>query len=416
MKSLKMKNIFRNVKTKFGFTIAILAVVFAIYLIVDYRGPSEIRLYPDTAFGLYCLRAKDLIVQEYDKKGNLWATRGMIVYQQKSGDNKFIRIAHIPTGFSIFWLRNFSILRKLTIRPECVEMVATENRDICALSAGRILLLTHGERKFKQTMKLTHYGFGDQGVRNDGIIDINDSTIYFGEYFRNVNGNIVRIFRSLNNMRSWEVAYKFQPGQIRHIHAMQKDPYTDKIWVCTGDMDKQSLVAWSDDGFKSIIPIGQGSQLWRVCQLIFTEKAVYWGTDTEIEDIAGIYKMDKNTKEIEKLQKVDGAVFFGTRLTNGTIVMSTNRQGFNEKDDKTRLFIIPKNNDEITTIECGTWKHNKPGFWFKFAKLRFQRDQGGPSLVMSCLNQKEFPNGELIIISEDTLLKAVKANINEKNY
>jgi hypothetical protein len=39
--------------------------------------------------------------------------------------------------------------------------------------------------------------------------------------------------------------------------------------------------------------------------------------------------------------------------------------------------------------------------------LRFQRDQGGSSLAITCLNQKEFPDGELLIISEDNLLKAV---------
>lgn len=408
---------FSKFKRRTRISIAFMTVIFVIYFILDYRGPYKIYLHTDKAFGLPCLRAKELIVQEYDRQGNLWATRGMIVYKLKSGDKKFIRVTHVPTGFSIFWLRNFSILRTLTLRPECVEMTTTDKGDICALSAGRIWLLSSVEKKFKETMRLSHYGLGDQGIRNDGIIDINDTTLYFGEYFRNPDGDKVRIFKSLNKIRSWDVVFEFKPGQIRHIHAIQKDPYTEKLWVCTGDMDQQSMMAWSDDGFKSLLKIGQGSQLWRSCQMIFTEDALYWGTDTNSEDVAGIYKWDKNTAEIEKLQKVEGIVFFGTRLSNGTIVMSTNREGAkNEKDDKTRLFILTKNNSKIISIDCGTWKHNKPGFWFKFAMLRFQRDQGGPSLVMTCLNQKEFPDGELIIIPEDTLLKATLVGTNKKTY
>lgn len=213
-------------------------------------------------------------------------------------------------------------------------------------------------------------------------------------------------------MISWEEAFEFKPGHIRHIHAIQKDPYTEKLWVLTGDSDEESMIAWSNNEFRSILEIGHGSPIWRVCQLIFTEKEIYWGTDTEIDGFSGIYRWDKETAEIEKLQKVNGCVFFGTRLANGTIVMSTNREGdSNELDNRTHLLILTKDN-KIKSFKCGTWNHNKKGFWFKYAMLRFQRNQGGPKLVMTCLNQKEFPDGELIMISEETLLAAAKGKRN----
>jgi len=382
----------------------------AVYLILDYHGPYKINLRPDNVFGFSCLKAKDLVVQEYDKNGDLWATRGMIVYKLRRDDKKFKQIAHVPTGLSIFWLRNFSIVRKLTLRPECVELVTTDKGDICALSAGRIWTLPAGENKFKETMKLSHYGLGDQGIRNDGIIDINDSTVFWGEYFRNPDGNKVRIFKSTNNMSSWQEVYEFKPQHIRHIHAIQKDPYTGKLWVSTGDLNKGSMIAWSDNEFQTIEQIGQGSQIWRVCQLVFTEEAVYWGTDTDSDVVAGIYRWDKKTGKIEKLQKIEGIVFFGTRLANGTIVMSMNREGArNESDNRTRLLIITPDK-KVKSFDCGTWNHNNKGFWFKFAMLRFQRNQGGASLAITCLNQKELPDGELIIISEESLLEAVKAS------
>ena len=42
---------------------------------------EEIKLKRDMAFGFTCLSAKDLIVQEYDKNRNIWATRSMIIYK-----------------------------------------------------------------------------------------------------------------------------------------------------------------------------------------------------------------------------------------------------------------------------------------------------------------------------------------------
>lgn len=383
-----------------GFIVAI------IYFSVDYVGPAKIRLTTDEVFGFNCQRARDLIVQEFDNNGDLWATRGMIIYKLKEGETKFNRVAHIPTGLNLFWLRNFSIVRKLTIRPECVEMIHTDNGDICAFSAGKLWVKYKGNRRFVETMLIENYGFGDQGVRNDGITSIGDGTIYFGEYFQNVDKNKVRVFKSVRDLSDWEIAYEFKPGEIRHIHAVQIDPYSGNLWICTGDGDLESKVAWSDDQFNTLQIIGHGSQQWRVCQLVFTEESVYWGTDNGNKELAGIYQWSKQNGDVQKLMEVDGAVFYGTRLSNGLIVMSTDREGMDsELDDRTRLFILDDDN-HITTIEGGTWNHNKPGFWFKFAKLRFQRNQGSPYLAISVLNQKELPDGDLILIHEDTIQTA----------
>lgn len=391
----------------FSTTFLTLAIV-VLYLFIDYRGPSEISLKSDKIFGLSCLKAHDLVVQEYDKNGNLWASRGMIIYKLKSGENKFVRIAHTPTGLSIFWLRNFSILRRITIRPECIEMVTTDKGDICVLSAGRMWLLPSGGEEFKETFELSHFGPSDQGIRNNGILSTNDSTVFFGEYFQNTDREKVRIFKSKNNMSSWQETYEFTPKFTRHIHAIQKDPYTEKLWVLTGDLNNECNIAWSNDEFNTMHTIGSGSQVWRACQLVFTEDAILWGTDTSDGKVMGIYKWNKKTEELEKLDKLDGTAMFANRLKNGTIVLGINSDGNKmEIDDRTRLIIITDDN-KTKSIVFGTRNHYYLEWWNKkYAMLRFQRDQGGSSLAITCLNQKEFPDGELLIISEDNLLKAV---------
>jgi hypothetical protein len=387
-----------------------LVAVLVIYLVIDFTGPGKIPLKEEEVFGLNCLRARDLLVQEFDRQDNLWATRGMIVYRLPEGGNEFLKVAHVPTGFSIFWLRNFTLFRRATLRPECVELTVTGEGDLCALSAGTIWALPAGEKKFRRSTEIVHYGYGSQGVRNDGILATGERTVYFGEYFDNQEEDEVNLLRSTDGLVTWQKAYHFPAGDIRHIHAVQEDPYSGRIWMLTGDANPASRIMWSDDHFTSVHILGSGSQMWRVCQLAFTEKAIYWGTDTSVGEMTGIFKWDRESGEITRLADPAGAVFYGTRLKGGTVVLSTNRQGYdNELDHRTRLWIIREDNS-VLPIECGTWQEHRIEFWKKFAKLRFQRDHGGPFLAISVLNQKELPDGDLIIVDEEELVRAVGAS------
>jgi len=386
------------------FTVLI-AVIILIYLILDYQGPKVIILRPDIAFDLKCLRAKELIIQESDNDGNLWASRGLVLYKLNKGSEKFIRTAHVSSGLSFYWLNNFTLFRRLTLRPECVEITIAQDGSIIALSAGKIWSRMENGRHFKKTGTLAHFGKGiGRGIMSTGLLSTDINKFYFGEYFSNPERTSVSVYKFSSNNVAWETVYEFNAGQIRHIHALQSDPYTKLLWICTGDEDSEAMIGWSDNSFEHIHFIGQGSQVWRACQLVFTKEAVYWGTDTGSEDLAGIYRWDKKTKELALLHKTEGAVFFGTVLENGIIVMSTDREGFsNEKDNRTKLMLLNKN-DKTITLLCGTWNYRKTGFRFNFAKLRFQRNQGNDFLAVSVLNQKEFPDGELLLFNETDLL------------
>jgi len=372
------------------------------YLIGDYYGPREIPLHEDRVWGLPCLRAKDLLVQEYDPDGNIWATRGMVTYRLSPGESKFVRQYRIPTGLSVFWFRNFSIVRRLTLRPECAEVFPMPNGDVCAMSAGRMWHRPARGGDFEKTLTLRHYGIGvGQGIRNAGLARLEDGTIMFGEYFLNRHRRSnVRLYASCDSGRTWQVAREFRPGQIRHIHAVQQDPYTQKAWICTGDRDPEAMVAWTEDAGKTLNPIGQGSPVWRVCQLVFTKTAVFWGTDTGDSVVRGIYRWDRETGDMTKLVDVPGKIFYAIRLAKGTIIMSTVAGARDDKNETTQLWVIA-DGEKVAKILAGTRASER-----KKAKLRFQRDQGGVSLCLTCLNHKEFNDGDLIIIAEQALRTA----------
>lgn len=379
-------------------------VAIAIYLVLDYYGPRTITLKQAEKFGLECLNAKDLIVQEYDNSGNLWATRGLLIYFLKKGDNKFLRAGRIPCGLNVYWLNNFRLVRKITLRSECVEMSVNKSGNICAFSCGMMWFSSGIGQRFQMTMKLENFGLNKgRGIMSTGLTWINENEFLFGEYFNNKKRDIVRVFRFTKESLSWSKLYEFPSGSIRHIHSVQRDPFTGRFWLCAGDEDNEAMIGWLDDKCENLIPIGSGSQVWRSCQLVFSEDALFWGTDTGSRDLAGIYRWDKNSEKLTVLQKTEGAIFFGTRLRNDIIVMSTDREGFqNERDEFTRLYFL-YNDGKITEYQCGTWDYKKHGFRFNFAKLRFQRSQGDDYLAISVLNQKEMPDAELLLIHEDTI-------------
>ena len=385
----------------------------SLYMVIDYRGPKKILLQKARIFSLTCQRAGELIAQEYDSEGNLWASRGMILYRLQKGDNKFMRMAHVPTGFSFYWLSNFSLFRKFINKPECVEATITGEGHICALSAGFMWHRNSEGNKFVKTLKLRHYGFGTgRGILSNGLLSVNGNHLYFGEYFRNSERSDVLIYLSKDNGRSWDIAHKFDPGIIRHIHALQKDPYTGLLWFCTGDEDSEAMIGWSDNGFRSINIIGKGKKSWRTEQLVFTEEAVYWGADTGSIDLAGIYRWDKLSEKTTKLYKSDGAILYGTRLAGGSMVFSTDREGFpNEKDKKTSLIVVDPDH-KIRKLEMGTWKHQKRNFRFSFAMLRMQRNQGNYPLTISVINQKEFSAGDMLIFQEANISESLEKDHN----
>ena len=385
-------------------TLSILVILLT-YLYLDYRGPARVALKPSVAFNMNCRKAKELIIQEVDHQGSVWASRGLLLYRLSPGEDFFRRMAHAPASFSYIWLNNFSLFRRFTNKPECIEFSILPDGSICLMSDGWFWVKAESDRKFRRTLKLRHFGRGvGRGIFSSGLLSLQDGRIFFGEYFRNPQRTEdVHVYKSLDNGESWKIARVFETGSIRHVHGIQQDPFTGRLWLCAGDDDHESIIGWSENEFKDIHLLGSGSQIWRTTQLVFTREAIYWGTDTGSEELAGIYRWDRASKEVSRIHSSNGAILFGTQLAGGTLVFTTDREGFpNEKDHLTRMIVVEEG-DQVREIECGTWWQWEKGLRYSFAMLRSQRKQGFPDLLISVINQKEFPAGTLLLFEEKDL-------------
>lgn len=79
----------------------------------------------------------------------------------------------------------------------------------------------------------------------------------------------------------WENNRSLFPA-CRHIHTLSVDPYTNHIWIGSGDMNQHSHIYYSEDNGNTWKHVGMGSQEWRILSIWFTERYVYWSMDTNI--------------------------------------------------------------------------------------------------------------------------------------
>lgn len=135
--------------------------------------------------------------------------------------------------------------------------------------------------------------------------------IYFGEYKSNSTRSPIRLLELDPRTMSIKTIHTFEG--IRHIHGVFFDKYTDKFWITTGDSDVESIIWSTDKSFNNFERVVYGSQLFRAVKLLFTEKFIYYGTDSPLAQNY-ICRINRITNKVEKLQKIDSSVFWGCKV------------------------------------------------------------------------------------------------------
>jgi len=139
-----------------------------------------------------------------------------------------------------------------------------------------------------------------------------DGTLFLGEYPLS-SGATPRIRRSTDRGRTWD---SIELPEVRHVHAVQSDPYGGSVWVTTGDADDECRIGRLDGG--AFEPVGGGDQRWRAVELAFTPSAVLWGVDCVYED-NHIFRLDRakirsRDPEPRAVHTVDSSVFYSATV------------------------------------------------------------------------------------------------------
>ena len=238
-----------------------------------------------------------------------------------------------------------------------------------------------------------------RGSRPLALCQTEDGTIYYGEYGSNPNRMPMRIMLSKDDGLSWSVAYAFADGEINHIHGVFCDSYTNRIWVATGDDDSACIFGYTEDSFKSFVKKYRGSQQYRVCVPMFTDKEIIYATDSQYNQNV-IRSINRENGKINDICEIQGSGIYGVQLKNGFAISTTVEPSAINLEQKSQLWFSSNGRNwvDVCSFEKDIWEKR----YFQFGTLRFPTYEGkseylvitgravkkldGKSLIMSISN------------------------------
>ncbi len=168
---------------------------------------------------------------------------------------------------------------------------------------GAIVSLSPGAGKFNATHHVT------RGTRPLHITATPDGGVYWGEYFDNPRRDGVHIFGSHDHGATWQIAYTFPKGAIRHIHNIVYDPWEDCLWVFTGDYGAECRILRASCDLKTVDVVLSGNQQARAVAAVPTAEGLCFASDTPLER-NHVYRLDRSGK-LSALGNLDSSSIYG---------------------------------------------------------------------------------------------------------
>lgn len=276
--------------------------------------------------------------------------------------NRKCKVADRKYGF----LSHFALSRRF-LRAEITGFINLPNGNRMAIAKKGLFLQKDGGNRFEKVIAIP------RGSKPLNICIASSGNLFFGEYFQNMDKQAVHIYCSVDNSRSWHIAYTFEEGNINHIHGLFFDKYTNRIWVATGDRENECIIGYTEDEFKTFTEVFRGGQEYRTCQLFFYKDFIVFGTDTQYEQNV-IKKFDRQTLEITELQKVQGSVIKGGQVGDVAFISTTVEPSDVNTDKWAHLWVTK---DGLHWEErCKAKKDWLPATLFQFGTFEFPQYYG----------------------------------------
>jgi hypothetical protein len=175
---------------------------------------------------------------------------------------------------------------------------------------GALVTRIPGSDEFSVTHKVA------RGTRPLHVTAVPSGRIYWGEYFDNRERANVHIYVSIDCGRSWEIAYTFPAGTIRHVHNIVYDRWGDCLWILTGDEGAECKVLRASCDLRSVEEVLAGNQQTRAVAAIPSQFGLYISTDTPLENNR-VYRLDQQPGQsgsVEQVGELASSSIFGCRV------------------------------------------------------------------------------------------------------
>jgi hypothetical protein len=271
---------------KYGRFFFVVLILLSIILVIYEAWPEKlsatvIRGY--NGFKGSIIKTKGLSVQFW-YKDKLYATKDCFVYQSNNQGVSWEKVARLePSGKGLMgWLKDkvarLRVVQFLRAKKCGPNLRILQDGTLLAAAGG--IYRGHIENIEKGKIIYLYKTHTGPTMLHQGWTEDSEGIVYFGEYQVGKKHSVTRLYWSLDKGRTWKVRYEFPRSEIRHIHAVQFDPFRKLLWVATGDRDHESRILFSSDKGMTFKKLGGGSQAWRAVSLQFSSNAIYWGTDS----------------------------------------------------------------------------------------------------------------------------------------
>jgi hypothetical protein len=209
--------------------------------------------------------------------------------------------------------RRLSVMNRLTarvFRDGFHALAVLPSGALVGAAPGAIVTLRPGETEFRRTHSVLR---GTRPLHITAVPGVGaGGAIYWGEYFDNAARDQVHIYASTDAGATWSVAYTFPKGAIRHVHNIVHDPWSNCLWVLTGDYGDECRILRATCDFSRVEPVLQGQQQARAVAAIPIEHGLYFSSDTPIESNF-IYCLDRQDT-LQKLAPLSSSSIYGCRV------------------------------------------------------------------------------------------------------
>lgn len=291
--------------------------------------------------------------------------KGYRLYKYNPETDKLTYFSRLQDPKNAF-LSRFRLLRRL-FRAEVANLYHFKDDTWMCIAKKAIFKFNAASGLFEKCCSV------EKGSKPMALCQANDGTIYYGEYCYNPAREPMRIMQSKDNGNTWSVAYTFEDGAVNHIHGVFNDPYTGRIWVATGDDDCACIFGYTEDGFKTFVRKYQGSQQYRVCVPMFTEKSIIYATDSQYAQNV-IRSIDRKTGEVCDLCNIQGSGIYATQIGNYFAVSTTVEPSAINLDQNAHLWFSKDGENwvDVCSFRKDIWKKT----YFQFGTLRLPRYEG----------------------------------------
>jgi len=239
----------------------------------------------------------------------LYGCRGyQIVGLQVGKGAEWKVVAH----FRPAWWRNLTLRNALSYRlmrdgfHALAILGQTSDRTMVGAVPGALVTRTPDSDEFYVTHRV------QRGTRPLHITAVPSGRIYCGEYFDNRERAEVHIYVSTDRGRTWQIAYTFPAGSIRHVHNIVYDRWGDCLWILTGDEGAECKVLRASCDLRSVDMVLAGNQQARAVAAIPTQGGLYLSTDTPLEK-NHVYRLDR-AGNVEQVGDLASSSIFGCRV------------------------------------------------------------------------------------------------------